>query len=93
MKNTRKSSFSMNKKFSLSFSKKVLGEKFVCFQVLHHFSKFEELRSQNKQKIKINSRDRVGPFNHSGMLSPTLELKMAELRVFHCSRRTSLPVY
>ena len=48
-------------------------------------------RSLRKQKSC--SRDRVGPFNHSGALLLTLYLKMAEIGVFQCSRRTSIPLY
>ena len=62
LKNTRKSPFSMNKKFSRPFSKKVLGEKSVYIHGLHHLSKFGEHRFINKKNEK-KSRNCMGPFN------------------------------
>ena len=50
LKNTRKSPFSMNEKFSMHFSKKLLGQKSVYIHVLHHLSKFREHRFLNKIK-------------------------------------------
>ena len=50
LKNIQKSPFSMNKKFSMHFSKKLLGEKSVYIHVLHHLSKFGEHRFTNKKK-------------------------------------------
>ena len=52
LKNTRKSQFSMNKNFSMNFSKKkkLLGQKSVYIHVLHHLSKFGEHRFINKNK-------------------------------------------
>ena len=84
----------MNKKFSMHFSKKkLLGEKSVYIDVLHHLSKFEEHRFTSKKILKKNSRSRMGPFNHSNMLLLTPHLKMDELSVFQCPRRTSVSVY
>ena len=42
----------MNKKFSMPFSKELLGEKSVYIHVLHHSSKFGEHRFTNKKKRK-----------------------------------------
>ena len=66
----------------MHFSKRLLGQKSVYIQVLHHMSKFGEHRFINKKKSKKKSHDRVGPFNNSDMLLLTLKLKMTELSVF-----------
>ena len=85
-----KSPFSMNKKISMYFSKKVLGTKSDSLEVLHCLLKFREHRFLKD----FFSRSRVGPFNHSDVVLLTLELNIAEIGVFfQFSRRTSVSVY
>ena len=72
----------MNKKFSMNFSKKVMGVKSVYIHVLHELLKFGGNRIKNKKEVKNIFRDRVGPFKHSDVHLLTLLLKMAELGVF-----------
>ena len=49
LKSTRKSSFTMSKKFSIHFSKKLLGEKSVYIKVLNLLSRFAEYCFINKK--------------------------------------------
>ena len=63
LKNTRKSPFSMNKKFSIHFSKKkLLEEKYVYIHLLRYLSKFGEHRFINKKKTKKKVSQKDGSF-------------------------------
>ena len=68
----------MKKRFSRSFSKNVLGVKYVSIHVLHGLLKFGGNHIKNKKKWKNKFRDRVGPFKHSDVHLLTLQLKTVD---------------